>query len=151
MAPERRIVTSRDGFQFLPRYDFNSVPALDRVVVPAGENNAAKQQVSVAWSAAQPGRPAEDIYRNVGFGETAYDASLRDIAQEHNGIIARAVADGFFYTANPQDFANASWPVPEVIAQLVLMLLGAAIVFAATHVRFRRPMRTRLKPIPQTA
>jgi AraC family transcriptional activator FtrA len=149
MAPERRIVTSRDGFQFLPRYDFNSVPALDRVVVPAGENNSAKQQVSAAWSAAQPGRPAEDIYQNVGSGETAYDASLRDIAQEHNGSLAHAVADGLFYTANPQDFANASWPVPEVIAQLVLMLLGAAIVFAATHVRF--PRRVRLNPIPQPA
>jgi len=151
MAPERRIVTSRNGFQFLPRYDFNSVPALDRVFVPAGENNSAKQQVSAAWSAAQPGRPAEDIYQNVGSGETAYDVSLRDIAQEHNGSLAHAVADGLFYTANPQDFAHASWPVPEAIAQLVLMLLGAAMVFAATHVSFRRLVRTRLKPIPQTA
>ena len=149
MAPQRRIVTSRNGFQFLPRYDLSSVPVLDRVLLPAGENNAAKQQVSAAWSAVRPGRPAEDIYQDVGFGETAYDASRRDVAQQHNGILARAAADGLFYTANPLDFANASWPVPEVIAQLGLMLLGAATVFAATHVRF--PRRARLNPIPQVA
>ena len=149
MTPERRIVQSRDGFLFLPRYDLSTVPALDRVLVPAGDNSAAKQQVVAAWSAIQPGRPAEDIYRNVGFSETAYDSSLQDLAHTHNGILARAIADGLFYTANPQDFSNASWPVPEMIVQLVLMLLGAAIVFAATHVKF--PRRAHLQSIPQPA
>jgi transcriptional regulator GlxA family with amidase domain len=101
MAPERRIVTSRNGFEFLPRYDFSSVPALDRVLVPAGDNNSAKQQVNAAWSAAEPGRRAEDIYQNVGIGETAYDASMRDLAQRHNVFLARAVADGLFYITDP--------------------------------------------------
>jgi len=151
VAPARRIVQSHDGFLFLPRYDFTTVPALDRVLLPAGDNDAAKQQAVAAWSAFQPGRPAEDIYHNVGFGETAYDASVRDLAHTHNGILARAIADGLFYTANPQDFSNASWPVVETIAQLVLMLLGAALVFAATHVKFPRLDGTRLQPIPRPA
>ena len=73
------------------------------MLVPADENDAAKQQVMTAWSAHRPGQPAEDIYQNVGFGETAYDATMRDLAHTHNGILARATADGFFYTANPQD------------------------------------------------
>ena len=103
-----------------------------------------------AWSAHRPGQPAEDIYRNVGFGETAYDASIRDLAHTHNGMLARATADSLFYTANPRDFSNASWPVALVIAQLVLMLVGGAIVFAATHVRFSRP-RARPQPIAQPA
>ena len=151
MAPERRIIQSRDGFLFLPRYDFSTVPSLDRVVVPAGENDAAKQQVMAAWSAHLPGQPAEDIYHNVGFGETAYDASVRDLAQTHDGILARAAADGLFYTANPQDFADARWPVDEVLAQLALMFLGAAIVFAASRVRVPRRRRVRLESAPQPA
>jgi hypothetical protein len=65
----------------LPRYEFSTVPALDRVLPTAGENNAAKQQVLAAWSAIQPRQPVEDIYQNVGSGETAYDASLRDLAR----------------------------------------------------------------------
>lgn len=119
------------------------------MLVPVGENNAAKQQVISAWSAIQPGRPAEDPYTNVGSGETAYDATLRDLAHTRNGVHARAIADDLFYTANPQDFSNASLPVSEVLADLALMLLGAGIVFAATHVKF--PRRARLKTIPQPA
>jgi hypothetical protein len=73
------MVHSRNGFLCLPRYEFSTVPALDRVLPAAGENNAAKQQVLAAWSAIQPRQPVEDIYQNVGSGETAYDASLRDL------------------------------------------------------------------------
>jgi putative intracellular protease/amidase len=142
IAPERRIIRSRDGFLFLPRYDLTTVPGLDRVVVPAGENDAAKQQVIAAWSALHPGRPVEDIYHNVGFGETAYDASIRDLAHTYGATLARGSADALFYTANPQDFTNASWPVNEVVAGLALMLLGAGIVFAASHIRIPRFGRT---------
>jgi transcriptional regulator GlxA family with amidase domain len=147
MAPERRIVISRDGFQFLPRYDFSTVPPLDRVLLPAGENSSAKQQASAAWSATHSGQSALDIYPNVGIGETAYDASLQDLARVHNGILARAVADGLFFTTGPSDFSGAGWPVQPLLTAVALSLLGAATVFAITHPRLRRPAR--LQSVPQ--
>jgi transcriptional regulator GlxA family with amidase domain len=148
LASERRIVRSRDGFQFLPRYDFSTVPTLDRVLVPAGENMTAKQQAIAAWSAVQPERRAEDIYQNVGSGETAYDASLRDLARTHNAGVARAVGAGLFYTAAPQDFSDAAWPVSGALAVLALSLLGAAAVFAATHLKRPRQARPQPGPLP---
>ena len=151
VAPERRIIQSRNGFLFLPRYDFTSAPALDRVLVPAGENDAAKQQVMAAWSALHPGQPAEDIYHSVGSDETAYDASIRELAQTHDGIFARGAADVLFYTANPQDFSNARLPVNEAVVGLALMLLGAILVFAASHIRIPRRRRLRLQSAPQPA
>src|SRR5262249_27008463 len=63
MAPERRIVQSAHGFLFLPRYDFQSVPGLDRVLVPAGENGSARQQTIEAWSATTS-QPVQDIYQS---------------------------------------------------------------------------------------
>jgi hypothetical protein len=105
MAPQRTIVRSRDGFQFLPRYDFSTVRPLDRVVVPAGDNDAAKLQAIAAWSNFEPRQPVQDIYQTVGSGQTAYDATLTDLAQIHNALLARATADGLFYTAAPRDFA----------------------------------------------
>jgi transcriptional regulator GlxA family with amidase domain len=146
MAPQRRIVISRNGFQFLPRYDFSTVPNLDRVLVPAGENSSAKQEVSAAWSATQSGRRVEDIYENVGIDETAYDASVHDIAREQNGVIARAVTDALFYNAGQSDFSDATWPVREVLVALALSLLGAAIVFGATHLVAAVPHRTNKTP-----
>jgi putative intracellular protease/amidase len=149
MAPERRIVRSRDGFQFVPRYDFSSAPAPDRVLVPAGDNATAKLQVIAAWTATQPYRPAEDLYRNVGSGESAYDASLRDLAVRHNGTLARAVADSLFYNAPDEDFSGASWPLGELLGLAGLMLLAAGVVFAASHLKLRR--RAQLQPSPRPA
>jgi hypothetical protein len=144
MAPQRGIVHSRNGFLFVPRYDFSTVPPLDRVLEAAGENNAAKQQVLMAWSASQPGLSGEDIFQNVGSGETAYDASLRDLARTRSGILARLTTDTRFYAAVPQDFSDASWAPSEVLAAGALMLLGAAAVFGASHLSL--PRRAQLQP-----
>ena len=134
---------SRDGFLFLPRYSFATAPALDRVVVAAGENDAAKQQVVAAWSASRPRQLAEDLYRNVGPGQSAYDVSFADLARTHNAFIARTMAHILFYTT-VSSFPDAAWPIREAVAQLALMLLGAAIVYAAT--RLRLPRQRRLRP-----
>jgi transcriptional regulator GlxA family with amidase domain len=144
-APQRRIIRSRDGFLFLPRYDFSNVPSVDRVLLPAGENDTAKQQVIAAWSAQTP---AEDIYAAVGSGRSAYDVSFADIAQQHNGSLARAMASGLFYSAAPRDFANANWPVSEAVALIALMLLAAGavwVVAVSCSGALRRVYRPRLR------
>jgi putative intracellular protease/amidase len=115
MAVERGIVRSRDGFLFLPRYDGQTVPALDRVLVAA----------------------------DVVSGQSAYDASLRDLAVRQSGVVARATASGVFFAANPQDFIGAAWPVSEIVTYLTLSACGAALVFGLR----RRPS----SPTSQTA
>jgi putative intracellular protease/amidase len=101
LADERRIIASRYGFLFLPRYDAQTSPALDRVVVP----------------------PAADA------GVSAYDAMLRDLAQRHNGAVAQATANGVFFAADARDFAGAAWPVSQIVTFLTLSLCGAALAF----------------------
>jgi hypothetical protein len=146
MAPERRIVQSRGGFQLLPRYTFNQVPPVDRVLVPASDNDIARHAAVAAWSGFQPGRPAEDLYRSVGHGESAYDVSLRDLALTYNGAYARLVADTLFYPVDTALFRGATWPVREVLTQIALMLLGAAVVFGATHLKCRTRSQLQVKP-----
>ncbi len=149
-APERGIVQSRNGFLFVPRYDFSSMPSLDQVFVAAGENDAAKQQAVSAWFATRPSQSIDDIYRNVGSGETAYDASLRDLARTRGGILAHLVDDTLLYTALPQDFADASVVPGEVVAVVALSVMGTILIFAATHLR-RGRRRVRPLPIVQPA
>jgi putative intracellular protease/amidase len=149
MAPERRIMRGANGFLFVARFKFSSVPALDRVLLPAGENNAARQQVVAAWSAAE-GHPAvEDIYQHVGLSESVYDATLQDLARTRHGALAQTIASSLFYPADPAQFAGAAWPVRELLAAATLMLLGAGVVFGATHMRI--PRRSRLRAQPQPA
>ena len=148
MAPERTVVQSRNGFLFVPHYDFSSAPGLDRVLVPAGTDTEAMSRVVTAWSASQPAPPVEDVYRNLGAGETAYDATLRDLARTRNGSLAQATAAGLFYATDSR-LATTGSSMPEILIALSLAALGATGVFIATHVRPAR--RSGLKPIPQPA
>ena len=149
MAPERRIVRSRDGLDLLPRYTFASVPALDRVLLPAGENDVAKHQSTEAWSAVQPRRAAVDLYRTVGQGESAYDVSFRDLAQTRNRFLAQHMANVLFYPADVAQVPGAAWPIREALTLIASMVAGAALVFVANHARL--PRRGRLQAIPQPA
>jgi transcriptional regulator GlxA family with amidase domain len=56
-APERAPIVARDGLVLVPRYDFASMPALGRVVVPAGNPTAARQQAIAAWNQLRADRP----------------------------------------------------------------------------------------------
>jgi transcriptional regulator GlxA family with amidase domain len=125
MAPERTVVRSRNGFQLVPRYDFRTVPPLDRVLLPAGADSEAKRQVVAAWSADQARRPVEDIFPNVGNGETAYQASFEDIARTHNRRLAVAEADLLFYAVDPTRVQGADWTAQDVLPPVLLSLLGA--------------------------
>src|SRR5215472_5656832 len=147
MAPERSVVRSRNGFQLVPRYDFRAVPALDRVLVPAGTDSDAKRQVIAAWSADKAHQTAEDIFQNVGKGETAYEAMFEDLARTEGGAFARADASILFYVIEPARLRGADWTVQDMLTPVLLSLLGAVFVFGATHVRVNR--RVRLEPIQQ--
>ncbi|MBV9603431.1 MAG: DJ-1/PfpI family protein [Chloroflexi bacterium] len=149
MAPERRIVRGATGFLFVPRFTFSTVPALDRVLVPAGTDNVARQQVLAAWSAGQGRPPAEDIYQSIGRGESAYEATLQDLARTRSGPLAQTIADTLFYQLGATQFAGAAWPIGDILAAAAFMLLGASVVFAVTH--FNIPRRTRMRVQPQPA
>lgn len=103
MAPERSIVRGATGFLFVPRFTFSTVPALDRVLIPAGEHNVSRQQVVAAWGSARSGPAVEDIYQDVGPGESAYDATLQDLARTRHGALAQTIASSVFYRkSSPQ-------------------------------------------------
>src|SRR5579864_9443656 len=70
IAPERRIIRTANGLDLLPRYSFESVPTLDRVILAPGDSAVAKHEAEAAWSAIQPARPAVDLYGTVGHGES---------------------------------------------------------------------------------
>jgi hypothetical protein len=135
VAPAQRIIRTRNGLDLLPRYTFESVPSLDRVVLPAGENDLAKHEAEAAWSALDPERPALDLYRTVGHGESAYDVSFRDLAQTRNRLLAQHMADVLFYPADAAHIPGAVWPIREAVALIGCMLAGAVAVLVATRVR----------------
>ena len=91
----------------------------------------------------------DDIFQNVGHGKTAYDATYEDLARTQNRSLARADADLMFYAIDPSTLQGPAWSVQDVLTPLLISLLGAALVYGATHVKISR--RQRLEPTPQPA
>jgi len=55
----------------------------------------------------------------------------------------------WFYVMEPSRPRGADWTVPDVLTPLLLGLLGAAVVYGATHLKLSP--RARLEPIAQPA
>jgi len=128
----------------VPRYDFSTVPSLDRVLVPAGVDVAAKQQVIAAWSVDRPHTPVEDVFQNVGKGETAYDATFEDLAQTQGAALARADASLLYFVIDPARLQGTDWLGQDWLSPLLLAVVGVAFVYVVTHPK--RARRTRFQP-----
>jgi hypothetical protein len=149
MAPERGVVHSQNNFLVVPHYDFANAPHLDRVLLPTGPDGAAKQQVIAAWSADASHRPVENIFQNVPARETAYDATFEDLARTQGATFGRSAASLWFYVMDPNRLQGSDWTLPDVLTPLLISLLGASLVYGATHLKLSR--RARLQQVPQRA
>ena len=86
----------------------------------------------------------EYIHRNVGRGESAYDATLQDLAQSRNALDAVGVAHILFYPVEQLQFNNARLPIEPIATPLMLGLLGVGLVVAFDRMsKRRRTRRTR--------
>jgi MYXO-CTERM domain-containing protein len=74
----------------------------------------------------------------VGAGESAYDATMKDMARVHNSVVAAGIGQGLFYPTQYVEFEGAAWPIAPVFTPLALGLLGMGLVYA-----LRRRRRTR--------
>ena len=132
LAPERRIIRSRHGLDLVPRHDFSTAPALDRVLVP-GDSLAPGAVVAVqAWAAQHAGLVVERIHAGGGF---LYDATLRDLARRQSNGVASAVANQLEYPTRDVQLDGPAVQPDLLFRPLALGLLGLG---AAVWLR-RRP------------
>jgi transcriptional regulator GlxA family with amidase domain len=149
-APTRAVVRSRDGLTLSPRYEFRTVPALDRVVVPGGDLTASRQQAIAAWEQLRPDRPVEDVHREVGHGVSAYEATLQDLGRNHNSMVAMPIADALFVPTDSLRLADAAWPIEPIATHLALGFLGVAAVLIPGRIPLRRPSAVRPYALSQS-
>jgi transcriptional regulator GlxA family with amidase domain len=125
-AAQRGAIHSRNGLVFLPRTDFPSLARVDRAVLPGGDTTEGRYQARATWTAAHPDVLLDEMHRGVGRGESAYDATLRDMARTHNSVIATAMGMAMFYAAEGTDLSSPGIPVAPVLTPIGLAMLGLA-------------------------
>jgi hypothetical protein len=124
---------------------------LDRVLIPAGPDSAAKREVVAAWSADPTRRPVEDIFEYVPARETSYEATFEDLAKTQGATFGRSAASLWFYVMDPARLQGSDWTLPDVLTPLLIGCLGATLVFGVSHLKLLPRRTPRLIKIPQAA
>ena len=150
LAPEgpRSPVRSEHGLLFVPRYDLEGAPPLDRLLVP-GRDAASETDPAVRLWARENGLELEYVHADAPAGAPAgfpFDATLRDLAEHENAPVARFLARLLEYPTGHLDLAGGGWSFARLLRPLAVGLLGLVAVAALDHLvltpavkRLRRP------------
>jgi putative intracellular protease/amidase len=130
LAPEgpSSPVRSDHGLLFVPRYDLEGAPPLDRVLV-SGRDAASETDPAVrSWTQAN-GLEPEYVHADAPAG-FPFDATLRDLAEYENAPLARFTARLLEYPTDHLYLAGGGWPFAHLLRPLAVGLLGLVAVAA---------------------
>jgi putative intracellular protease/amidase len=146
LAPEgpSSPVRSEHGLFFVPRYDLEGAPALDRVLVPGRTAPSVTDPRVRSW-AQENGLEPEHVHAEAPAG-FPFDATLSDLAEHQNAPVARFTARLLEYPTDHLDLAGGGWPFAHLLRPLAVGLLGLVVVAALDRLiltpatkRLRRP------------
>ena len=140
VSQTRHLVTTRYGLQLVPRWGFNDVPAMARLIVPGSQARQLATADVRVWQSHGNAAPIFYLHADnpVGF---AFDAPLQDLARQEN--IPTAVLDAMRLEYRPGTLQTegSSWPLWLTIRPLLLGLASLAILLVIST-RLRRPPLT---------
>jgi len=142
VSQTRQLITTQYGLQIVPRYGFNDVPAIERLIVPGSQaHQLAASEVS-AWQ--QQGNAAPVFYLHAdnptGF---AFDAPLQDLARQENIPTAVLNAMRLEYRPGTLQTEGSRWPLWLTIRPLLIGLASLTITLVISR-RLRRLPLTRM-------
>ena len=128
VAPTRQWVTTKHGLHLLPRYDYNTAPALDRLLIPGQDARQLAQAGTAAWTARHSTIPIVYVHADLP-DHFAYDAPLLDLARNQNAPIAQAQARGLEYRPPALELSGAGWPWLLPLQPVLVGLAGILLLF----------------------
>jgi AraC family transcriptional regulator, transcriptional activator FtrA len=138
VSQTRRFITTENGLQIVPRWDFKDVPTIARIIVPGSQaHQLATAQVS-AWNS--NGNAAQAVFLHGdnpdGF---AFDAPLQDLARQENISTAILDAKRLEYRPGTLQPEGSGWPVWLAIRPLLFGLASLAITVFISNRRRSLP------------
>jgi len=130
LTPEgpRSPVRSEHGLYFVPRYDLEGAPLLDRLLVP-GRHAASETDPAVRSWARDNGLKPEYLHAEAPAG-FPFDATLRNLAEHENAPVASFLARLLEYPTGHLDLAGDGWPFARLLRPFAVGLLGLVVVVA---------------------
>lgn len=140
VSQARKLITTKHGLQLVPRWGFNDVPSMERLIVPGSQARQLAAASVSAWES--NGKAARVSYLHADKPDSfAFDAPLRDLAQQENIATSVLNAKRLEYRAGEAQTEGAGWPVWLTIRPLLVGLAGVAITLAVSKRVLRRSSR----------
>jgi hypothetical protein len=137
IAPVRQWLTTQHGLHVLPRFDYASAPALDRLLVPGENAHALAQPEIAAWTARETGVPLTFLHADMA-GTFPYQAPLLDLARAENLPAAQNMAKNEEYRPATLDLEGAGWPWIVTVTPLLAGVAGVLVLFGGLRLLARR-------------
>lgn len=140
-------ITSKHGLQFVPRYDLESAPDLDRLLVP-GRTSAQTIDPEVGDWARQQGLELEFLHASAAQEPPRFpfDATLTDLARRENTPLARYTARLLQYPIGHLNLAGDGWPLGLLLRPVAVGLLGLGLVVLLDRLVLIPALRRRPPP-----
>ncbi len=140
VSQTRQLITTQYGLQLVPRWGFNDVPAMERLIVPGSQaRQLAAPEVST-WQS--NGDAAPVFYLHADNADSfAFDAPLRDLARQENIPTAVLNAMRLEYRPGTVQTEGSGWPLWLTIRPLLVALASLAITLVISR-RLHRPHLT---------
>jgi transcriptional regulator GlxA family with amidase domain len=123
---ERDIIKSKNGLDFVPKYNFKNIGYLDRLLVLGDELDQQELNFFTKYyKKLKVETPDEIGSRENRF---AYDKTLLDLAMKENRAIAKTVSKTLEYPAGHLDLKGAGWPFGLLLGPLLIGIGG--VIFA---------------------
>ncbi len=142
VSQTRQLITTQYGLQIVPRWAFNDVPMMERLIVPGSQaHQLAASEVS-AWQSNRNSAPVFYLHADNPDG-FAFDAPLKDLARQENIPTAVLNAMRLEYRPGTLQSEGATWPLWLTIRPLLAALASLTITLVISR-RLRRLPMTRI-------
>lgn len=141
VSQTRRLITTQYGLQLVPRWGFDDVPAMERLIVPGNQAHQLAETAVTAWQSGDHAAPVFYLHAD-NPNEFAFDAPLRNLARQENIPTAVLNAMRLEYRPGTVQTEGSVWPVWLTIRPLLIGLASLTITLFISR-RLRRPNVTR--------
>ncbi|MBI1280563.1 MAG: DJ-1/PfpI family protein [Anaerolineaceae bacterium] len=145
VSETRQLITTQYGLQIVPRWGFNDVPAMERLIVPGSQAHQLAATEISAWQL--NGNSAPVFYLHADDPDKfAFDAPLKDLARQENIPTAVLNAMRLEYRPGTMQTEGSAWPLWLTIRPLLVGLVSLALTILISR-RLRRLPMTRISDL----
>lgn len=145
VASAHQWMITKHGLALLPRYDYSSIPAVERLLVPGQDAHQLAQTDVDAWAASHSNVAVSNLHADLP-DHFAFDAPLLDLARSQNVPTAQMRQRRLEYRPPTLVLTGAGWPWLKTLEPVLVGLASVLVIFFGTKVLARR----KATPAPQS-